>query len=95
MGWLSRLFGGKPKGTTTNTGGASSVPKPSSAEAGAPTTPASPGCATCGRTDVKLTPCMSCKKLFCGNHGEHYAGMFACPDCLARARRDRMSRIGR
>jgi hypothetical protein len=35
---------------------------------------------------------MSCGKLFCDNHGKHYAGMFACPSCLARGRRDVMGK---
>ena len=48
--------------------------------------PVEPACATCNRSDVKLTACMRCKKMFCDSHGTHYAGMFACPECLAGAR---------
>ena len=44
-------------------------------------------CATCGRSDVTLTPCMSCGQQFCEDHGTHYAEMFACPQCLAGASR--------
>jgi hypothetical protein len=56
---------------------------------------AAPACATCGRSDVKLTPCMSCKKLFCDSHGTHYAGMFACPSCLSGARQSWRGQVGR
>ena len=50
-------------------------------------------CATCGRSDVKLTSCMSCKKQFCDQHGVHYAGMFACPACQRTARQQWMREV--
>lgn len=49
-------------------------------------------CAACGRADVPLTPCRACQKVFCDSHGKHYAGMFACLECLKRSRRDWQSK---
>ena len=59
------------------------------------TAPAHGRCSVCGRSEGRVTPCMSCKQLFCDAHGTHYAGMFACPQCLAGASRSWRSAVGR
>lgn len=94
MSWLSRLFSAKPKGTI-GTKDASAECHIETATPLKPLASATASCATCGRMDVTLTPCMSCQKLFCDSHGKHCAGMFACSACLASSRRDWTSRIGR
>jgi hypothetical protein len=59
--------------------------------------PVSRSCALCGGTNISLTPCMVCEKLFCDSHGTHHAGKFACHSCLQAQRRrtiDELRRMG-